>query len=129
VVLRGVGNNPKAIVSAGWSYFKAHISFYALAAVFIVLSGLATTAVSYGSDANASSALTLSAVATVIIGGCEFSGGIGEPIGVVSGALSLSLVSSLLTFMSVDSNYQTAVIGCILILALAVKLFTRKKVR
>ncbi len=128
VILRGAGNNPKAIVSAGWSHFTAHITFYALSAVFIVLAGLSTTAISYGSDANASSALTLSAIATIIIGGCEFSGGIGEPVGVVAGALALSLISSLLAFMSVDSRYQTAVVGCVLIAALAAKLFLRKKV-
>ena len=127
VVLRGVGSNPKAIVNAGWSYFTAHVTFYALSAVFIVLAGLSTTALSYGSDANASSALTLTSVAAIIIGGCEFTGGIGEPVSVVAGALALSLISSLLAFISVDSRYQTAVVGFVLIAALAVKLLIRKK--
>jgi len=129
IILRGIGNNPKAVTRAGWSYFRAHVICYAIASIFIVISGLTATAVSYGSDANAFSAFTVCAVATVIIGGCDFSGGIGEPIGVVAGALVISMISSLLTFLSLDSNYQTALIGVILILALAVRLFTRKRAK
>lgn len=127
MVLRGIGNNPKAISMLGWSYFKAHIAIYALAAVFIVLAGLSVTAISNGSDANASNSYTLSAVAIIIIGGCKFSGGVGEPIGVVVSTLAIMKISSLLSSLSVDSRYQTAVIGIILIIALALRLLTRKK--
>ena len=43
-----------------------------------------------------------------------------EPVGVVAGGLSISLISSMLTFLQVDSSYRTAVIGIILIAVLVV---------
>jgi ribose/xylose/arabinose/galactoside ABC-type transport system permease subunit len=59
-----------------------------------------------------------------VLGGCEFSGGIVEPVGVVAGAIAMSLITTLLTFMKIGSNYQTAVLGVILILVLVIKLLT-----
>ena len=58
-------------------------------------------------------------IATILLGGCKFSGGIVEPAGVVLGAVSVSLISSMLTFMRVDTNYRSAVIGVILLISLA----------
>ena len=55
----------------------------------------------------------------LLLGGCKFSGGIVEPAGVVLGAVSVSLISSMLTFMRVDTNYRSAVIGVILLISLA----------
>jgi ribose/xylose/arabinose/galactoside ABC-type transport system permease subunit len=65
-------------------------------------------------------------IATVVLGGCEFSGGIIQPAGVAAGAIAMSLITTLLTFMKLPSNYQTAVMGLVLILVLVIKLFTNK---
>ena len=78
------------------------------------------TYVSRGADANASSSYQMMSIATILLGGCAFSGGIVEPVGVVAGGLSISLISSMLTFLQVDSSYRTAVIGIILIAVLVV---------
>lgn len=128
VILRGIGNNPSAIENSGWSYFGAHVTIYVIAAIFIILAGAMFTAISSGSDANATSSFTMNSVATIMLGGCEFSGGIGEPVGVVVGGVAISLISSLLAFMSVSSDYQTAVVGIILLAALASRLLFRKRV-
>ncbi len=125
-VLRGFGNNPAAIYRAGRSPMRARIILYVLAAVCIVLSGLAITAVSSASDANASATYTLSAIAAVILGGAEFTGGTVYPTGAVAGALVLALLSSLLAFLSVSTNYETAVTGAILLAALATRQLGRK---
>ena len=76
------------------------------------------TYVSKGADANAASSYQMQSIATILLGGCAFSGGIIEPVGVVAGALSISLISSMLTFMQINSNYRTAVIGIILLIVL-----------
>lgn len=127
IVLRGIGNNPKAITRGGWSYFASHITIYAIASLFIIFAGISVTGYSMGSDANGTSSFTMMSIATIILGGCEFSGGIAEPVGVVIGALAISLISSLLAFLNVSSNFQTAVVGCILLAALAFKLLMRRK--
>lgn len=125
-VLRGFGNNPAAIYRAGRSPMRARITLYVLAGVCIVLSGLAITAVSSASDANASATYTLSAIAAVVLGGGEFIGGTVFPSGVVAGALVLSLISSLLAFLSVSTTYESAVTGAILLAALATRQLGRK---
>jgi ribose transport system ATP-binding protein len=121
VILRGIGNNPEAISNAGWSYFWARVTLYSTAGVCVVMAGMALTAICNGSDANATASFTLNSVATIVLGGCEFSGGIGEPVGVVGGALAISLISSLLAFLSVSTNFQSSVVGCILVAALTVR--------
>ena len=54
-------------------------------------------------------------------------GGIVEPAGVVIAAIAMNLINSLLTAMKVNSNYQTAIIGLILIAVLAFKFVIHRK--
>ena len=60
-------------------------------------------------------------IATVILGGCDMAGGLPVPVGVVMAAIVMNLINSLLTAMKMNSNYQTAIIGLILIGVLALK--------
>ncbi len=126
IILRGIGNNPKAIIRGGWSYLVAHVTTYAIAAAFIILAGICITGFSMGSDANATSSYMMMSIAAIILGGCEFSGGIAEPVGVVVGALTISLISSVLAFLYIASQFQTAFVGCILLAALAVRRLSRR---
>ncbi|MCI8398007.1 MAG: ATP-binding cassette domain-containing protein [Oscillibacter sp.] len=119
MVMRGIGSNPKSVERKGWSHFRAHIALYALSAVFVILAGLYSTGISRSADPNASATYQMMSIATILLGGCKFSGGIVEPAGVVLGAVSVSLISSMLTFMRVDTNYRSAVIGVILLISLA----------
>ena len=80
-----------------------------------------------GADANCSEACCMMSIATVILGGCEMSGGIVAPVGVVCGGIAMSFITTILTSFRVDSNYQTAVTGLILIVVLAIKLVMLKK--
>lgn len=127
MILRGIGNNPTAIERSGWSYLTAKMTNYGLSAVMVILSGMTFTAVCLGADANSAASYCMLSIATVILGGCEMSGGVVEPVGVVVGGIAMSFITALLTSMKVDSNFQTAVTGIILILVLAIKLITHKK--
>lgn len=127
MVLRGIGNNPIAVERSGWSYLRAKMTNYALSGLMVVLAGMAFTAVCYSADANSSASYCMLSIATVIVGGCEMAGGIVAPVGVVCGAIAMSFITTLLTALHVDSNYQTAVTGLILIGVLAIKLVTQKR--
>jgi ribose transport system ATP-binding protein len=126
IILRGIGNNPHAVMRSGWSYLTAKMTSYALSGIMVVLSGMFFTAVCLGADANASSSFCMLSIATVVLGGCEFSGGIMVPAGVVAGAVAMSLITTVLTFMRLGSNYQTAVLGIILILVLVIKVIANR---
>jgi len=126
VLLRGFGNNPVALSTAGWSTLAIRTIAFGLTGVFGVLAGLSLTAVTTSGDASAAQSYTLLSVTAVIIGGSEFSGGVVVPIGVVAGAMTLSLVGVLLSLLGVDPNYTAAVEGLILILVLAGRGLARK---
>lgn len=127
MVLRGIGNNAVAVERSGWSYLQAKMVNYALSGLMVVLAGMSYTAVCMGADANSSVSYCMLSIATVILGGCEMAGGLVTPAGVVCGGIAMSFITSLLTSFRVDSNYQTAVTGMILVVVLAVKLITHKK--
>ena len=127
MVLRGIGNNPMAVERSGWSYLFAKMTDYGLSALMVVFAGMSFTVICGGADANSASAYCMMSIAVVILGGCEMAGGMVEPVGVVAGAVAMSLITSLLTFLKVGSNYQTAVTGFILIFVLAIKLISDKR--
>lgn len=127
MVMRGIGNNPNSIERSGWSYLTAKVTNYGMAGLMVVLAGMTFTASCNGADANSSVNYCMLSIATVILGGCEMAGGVAEPAGVVMAALAMNLINSLLTAMKVDSNYQTAIIGLILIAVLAFKFVLHRK--
>lgn len=129
IILRGAGNNAMAVTRAGWSHRTAVIITYMISGLFVVLGGLFVTAVANGGDCNAYGSYQLLSIAAIVIGGCELSGGICSPLGVVIGALSLSNITTLLTFLSVNSNLQSAVTGAILLATLAFKSLSKRRVK
>ncbi|MDD3347395.1 ABC transporter permease [Oscillibacter sp.] len=122
MIICGSGNNPTAISRAGWSQMVAMIVTYMLAGGMLVLAGMAMNDISKGGDINSTSTYQMLSIATIILGGCEFTGGIASPVGIVAAAMAISSISTLLTMLNVDSNMQSAVTGLILIAALAMKL-------
>jgi ribose transport system permease protein len=126
-VIRAAGSNPDALRRAGWSVLKARMTAYALAAAFAVLAGLALAGTISSGDPTTSANYTLLAVAAVILGGGQFSGGKAVPYGAVIGALAISLVTSMLSLLNVSSSYQTGAQGLVLILVLAGRVLTDRR--
>ena len=127
MVMRGIGNNPNSVERSGWNYLTAKMINYGMAGLMVVFAGMTYTASCNGADANSSVNYCMLSIATVILGGCEMAGGVVAPAGVVIAAVAMNLINSLLTAMKVDSNYQTAIIGLILIGVLAFKFIIHRK--
>jgi len=125
-LMRGAGSNADAIARAGWSMLKVRMTCYALAALFGLFAGIALTGITASGDAQASANYTLLAIASVILGGGEFSGGRSVPIGATIGALAIALVGPLLGLMDVSSDYQTGAQGLVLLVVLAGRALTRR---
>ena len=129
-ILRGTGGNAKAVSRAGWSLLKVKVALYALVGVFGVFSGMALVGITRSADAHLGDGYTLLSIASVILGGGEFVGGIISPIGAVLGALTLTLASTqLLGFMRIPPDWQVGANGAILIIALAARLLLSQKGR
>ena len=119
VMLRATGSNPNAARSFGIRISTVRVLTYAAAGLLIVIGGLFLTGITQSGDPNASADFTLLSIAAVILGGCEFRGGRASVIGVVFGALALTLVSPILSALNVASNYQTGAVGVVLIAVIA----------
>jgi ribose transport system permease protein len=118
-VLRGAGENPRAVQRAGWSLVYIRLAVYAAAGLLAGLAGLTLTGLTTSGDPNIAPAYTLQSVGAVILGGGSFTGGVVSPIGTVAGALTLSLAGSLLSFLQVPPTWQIGSQGGILFLVLA----------
>lgn len=127
MVIRGIGDNPGSVTKRGWSYFRARVMAYVLSGIFILLAGLAFVYQGRGSDATSAASYQMQSIAVVLLGGCAFSGGIVEPVGVVAGAVSISLISSILTMLQIHSDYRTAIIGIILIVVLFYRAMMKRR--
>ena len=121
VALRAFGNNPAAMTRAGWSAPKYAALRYFIAGVFAALAGLSLTAINTASDYNAGSGYTLLSVASIVIGGCALGGGYLSPLGVVAGAVTLSLIGALLGMLDVSPDFNAAVQGLLLLGMLVIR--------
>lgn len=129
VVLRGFGNNPGAAAKSGWSALRFSVIRYLLAGVFAGAAGFSLTAINTASDINAGNSFTLLSVAAAVMGGCLLIGGVISPVGVVAGAVTLSLIGALLGMLSVSSDFYIATQGIILIGLLALRAFATREDR
>jgi ribose transport system ATP-binding protein len=120
-VLRGFGNNPRAIDAAGWSTASARVILYALAGAFAFLAGMMVTGNTLGGDPTGSASYTLLSVAAVILGGARFSGGVVAPIGSVFAVLTLILVGTMLSLLDVPNEYLAMVQGVLLLSVVGIR--------
>lgn len=119
LLIRAVGSNEVAYTANGVDARRVKIAAYTFAGAFGVLAAIAETGVTGTGDPTASSNYTLLAIAGVILGGASFAGGKMSAVGIVCGALVLSMVGSILAQLNISSNFQTAVEGVVLLVAIA----------
>ncbi|HWR22993.1 MAG TPA: ATP-binding cassette domain-containing protein [Feifaniaceae bacterium] len=124
-VLRGFGNREESMVRSGWGKYAAVFNAYMISGLFAVLGGLSFTALTFSADASSMDSYTLLTVASVVLGGGALSGGRVSHVGTVFGAITLSLVTILLGFLHVSSDYTAAVQGLLLILILSLRLLRK----
>ncbi|MCI1930863.1 MAG: ABC transporter permease, partial [Clostridia bacterium] len=77
------------------------------------------------SDTNASGTYTLQTICSVIVGGGYLLGGLVSVVGAVFGAMTFSLISVLLGFLNVSTDYVAAVQGAILLIILGIRAFKK----
>lgn len=124
-VMRGFGNREKPMVRSGWSKKWAYFVIYICSGIFGILGGIAFTAITYSADAQAMDSYTLLTVAAVVLGGGDLNGGRVNHLGAVFGAVTLSLVTILLGFLHVNTDFTAAVQGLLLIIILSLRLLKK----
>jgi ribose transport system permease protein len=117
--LLAVGGNIQAAYQSGLAVPRLRISAYILCGAFSALSALCLTGDTASGDPLLGAKMTLGSVAAVVLGGTALSGGRGNPLGSVFGAIILGLIGSFVFFAGVPFEYQNLVQGVIVLAALA----------
>ncbi|MGV9194793.1 ABC transporter permease [Microbacterium sp. MC2] len=127
--MRALGSQPSALEKAGTSLTGIRVAAYVCAAVFIILSGLMLASQTWSGDINSATDYTLMTIAAVILGGGTFAGGRALPVGATLGAVTLGLITVLLSLINLPSSLQSAAQGLIVIAVLAGRVITERFVR
>ena len=117
-LLYAIGDNAVAVRLAGIRVWQVRITAYTVAGVLASVSGILLAGRTGAVDLQLASAFLLPSVAAAVIGGTSIFGGVGGYTGTILGALLLSVLNSMLTFLNVGQAIQQVVYGTI-VLALA----------
>jgi ribose transport system permease protein len=117
-LIYAIGDNEVAVRLAGVRVWQVRISAYILAGVLSSIAGILLAGRTGAVDLQLASAFLLPSVAAAVIGGTSIFGGVGGYGGTILGALILSVLNSMLTFLNVGQSIQQIVYG-VIVLALA----------
>ena len=122
--LYAIGGNPEAARLAGIDVRRAIFIDFLIAGLAYGVTGVALTARVSGSvPGSAGLFLELDAIAAAIIGGTALAGGRGT----ILGALLMGSLNNGLSLMNVETFYQDTVRGVVLLLAVAIDQFSRRR--
>jgi ribose transport system permease protein len=114
--LFATGSDQQAALRSGVNVARARVTAYALSGFFSGAAGLALTMSTGAGDPLAGTTFTLTAIATVVLGGVSLAGGRGGVLGPLAAAYVLALVSSDLVFLGISPHYSQVIQGMILVL-------------
>jgi ribose transport system permease protein len=115
-LIYAIGDNDVAVRLAGVQVWQVRISAYAVAGVLGSIAGILLAGRTGAVDLQLAGAFLLPSVAAAVIGGTSIFGGVGGYTGTILGALILSVLNSMLTFLNVGQAVQNIVYGVIVLL-------------
>lgn len=113
--LRAVGGDEPAALASGVRVRRVTFGAYLLAALLAALGGVYLSIATASGSPTIGDSFILLSIAAVVLGGVSIGGGKGAPLGVVMGALTLTIIGRLLYFAELSSFYQSLISGLILI--------------
>jgi ribose transport system ATP-binding protein len=126
--LRGVGSRREGARMAGVRprrmLFIAYVScsLLAAAAAIPLMAQVGT------GDANTGENYTLAAIAATVIGGASLFGGRGSFVGALLGALLLTQINVVTTFLNLDDSWQSILLGAMILVSVTLYSTSRQKV-
>jgi ribose/xylose/arabinose/galactoside ABC-type transport system permease subunit len=125
--LYAAGGNPEAARSAGLPVNRIYVIAFVIVAAAAALAGLITTGRLNSFQPTIGVGFELNVIAAVILGGTRLSGGEGTVSGTVLGVLILGVLNNGLVLLDVNTFWQEVVRGTVIILAVAIDEFRKRR--
>jgi ribose transport system permease protein len=114
-MLYAVGDNPVAARLAGVRTWQVLLAAYTLSGLFAALAGILIAGQTGAVDLRLAQEFLLPSVAAAVIGGTSIFGGTGSYSGTIFGALILSVLNTMLTFLNAPQAMKQVVFGLIVL--------------
>jgi ribose transport system permease protein len=124
-----VGGNAEAARLSGIRVGSIHVSVYVISGVCSALAGLILASRAGSAQSSMAVGLELSAIAAAVIGGTSILGGEGAIWRGVVGALLLTLIGNGFNLLGWDTTYQQVVQGALILLAVTLDRWLRRRTR
>jgi ribose/xylose/arabinose/galactoside ABC-type transport system permease subunit len=125
LALRAIGGNREAARVSGIDVRRVSVIIYMLSGASAAFAGMLMSARLGSGQPSVGTGFELQVISAVIIGGTSMFGGIGSVTGTALGALVLSILANGLVLLRIDPTLQNVMVGCIIIVAVAIDQFRR----
>ena len=122
-----IGANPKAALLSGIPVERMQIFAFALMGFMAGLAGMVFAARVSTATSTSGDGAELRIITAVILGGASLSGGRGTVWGTLAGVLFISLINNIMIFARLSPEWQSIIIGCVLVIAVAMDRFLGRK--
>ena len=121
-----VGGNANAARLSGINVGRTQLIAFAIAGFMAALGAILMAARLNSGSPNYGVGLELAAIAAAVIGGASLSGGRGNVVNTVIGAMTIVVVQNGLNLNAVPTSAQNVVIGAIIIIAVGIDMWRRE---
>jgi len=122
-----IGGNPEAAVLAGINVRRTIMLTFSLMGALVAISAAVQTARLNAAVTSLGTQNELDVISAAVIGGTSFSGGIGTIPGAILGAVVMQSLRSGMVLLLVDSPTQDIVVGIVLVAAVGLDTFVRRR--
>jgi ribose transport system permease protein len=122
-----VGNSQRAAKLSGIFVDRIVISVYVIMGVLAGLGGLLLVGQMNSADPSFGKGYELDVIAATVIGGISMTGGEGNIVGVLLGALLMGILKNMFVQLAVSGYWQTIILGLVIIGAVMIDSIRKKK--
>ena len=124
-----IGSNEEATKLSGINVNKWIVIIYTIGGLFTGMAGILLTSRLNSAQPALGAGYELEAIAAVIIGGTSLLGGKGSILGTVIGSMIMAVLINGLRIMAIQQEWQTVVVGIVIIIAVYTDSLRRRKDR
>jgi len=122
-----IGGNRNAALLSGVKTARTDFLLFVNIGFLASIAAIVTTSRAGAAVAAAGQSYELDAIAACFIGGAAVTGGVGKVAGAMVGALIMGTLNMGLSIMNVDANWQMALKGLVLLLAVTLDLVSKRR--